>query len=256
MKTLLLFFAPLAALGLASPTPSGFEWSPGMEKFYSTVDKHVQLARQSSNFPNAPACNLANAVFPVAPTPLPSPSGLTLVEVAIGRGVQNYTCANNSASATPAPVGAIASLYNASCVAANYGDILTMLPPLALQFPVPSASSNLQPSNMDQVGEHFFETTTTPVFNLNANPDSQLGVAVCAKQANSTAPATADKGVNGVGNGAVAWLYLTTTTATTGNIKSVYRLNTAGGSPPKTCSGMPASFSVDYAAEYWFYAVP
>lgn len=169
---------------------------------------------------------------------------------------QNYTCATSDATSIPAAVGAVASLYNASCVAANYADILSMLPPLALQFPIPAPSTNLQPSNMDLAGSHFFETTTTPVFNLNANPEAQLGVAVCAKQANSTAPATADKGVNGVGNGAVAWLYLTTTAASSGNIKSVYRLNTAGGSPPKNCTGMPASFSVDYAAEYWFYAVP
>lgn len=132
-----------------------------------------------------------------------------------------------------------------------------MLPPLALQFPIPlSPSSNLEPVNMDLAGHHYFTNPTTPVFNLDANPSAQLGIAVAQKTANSTAPVTADKGVNGVGNGAVAWLYLTTTNATSGNIKTVYRLNTAGGNPPKTCQGMPAAFSVDYSAEYWFYAVP
>src|SRR5277367_802101 len=99
--------------------------------------------------------------MPVAPTPLPSPApGLILRAVTIGRGVQvrgpqptcakppililnlqTYTCAGSSAQYTPVPIGAIASLYNASCVAANYPDILSLLPALALEFPVPPQPS-------------------------------------------------------------------------------------------------------------------
>lgn len=73
---------------------------------------------------------------------------------------------------------------------------------------------------------------------------------------NSTAPASAPKGENGVGNGAVPWLRLPALTGQTGNngdIKAVYRLNTAGGKAPATCESSPAAFSVQYAAEYWFY---
>ena len=72
----------------------------------------------------------------------------------------------------------------------------------------------------------------------------------------SSAPANAIKGQNGVGNGAVAWLYLNTTNATQGDVRAVYRVNTAGGNPPKTCEGSDAVFSVQYAAEYWFYSKP
>jgi hypothetical protein len=36
-------------------------------------------------------------------------------------------------------------------------------------------------------------------------------------------------------------------------LKTAYRVNTAGGSPPKTCENMPTVFTVDYASEYWFY---
>jgi hypothetical protein len=164
-----------------------------------------------------------------------------------------------SAQYTPVPIGALASLYNASCVAANYPDILAMLPSLALEFPVPaSLDSSLAPSNIDISGHHYFATNTTPVFNLNASPDpaQQIGNVVGHKVANSTAPANATKGANGVGNGAVAWLFLNTTNATQGDVRAVYRVNTAGGSPPKTCESSDAVFSVQYAAEYWFYSKP
>jgi hypothetical protein len=170
---------------------------------------------------------------------------------------QNYTCAAPSAQYTPAPIGALASIYNASCVAANYPDILAMLPSIALQFPPPpSSDTRLAPANIELSGHHYFSTNTTPVFNLNASPDParDLGVAVAHKVANSTAPANATKGVGGVGNGAVAWLYLLTTNATDGNIRAIYRLSTAGGSPPKTCDGISGVFSVQYAAAYWFYS--
>ncbi|CRK45450.1 hypothetical protein BN1723_006616 [Verticillium longisporum] len=36
----------------------------------------------------------------------------------------------------------------------------------------------------------------------------------------------------------------------------IYRLTTAGGSPPSSCAGQPESFQVQYAAAYWFYAGP
>jgi hypothetical protein len=134
-----------------------------------------------------------------------------------------------------------------------------MLPALALNFPVPPLPSGvLAPSNFDLSGHHYFATTTTPVFNLNVSPDpaEQIGNVVGHKAANSTAPANAVKGPNGVGNGAVPWLYVSATNATQGNVKAVYRVNTAGGNPPKTCENSSAEFSVQYAAEYWFYSTP
>ena len=134
-----------------------------------------------------------------------------------------------------------------------------MLPALALEFPIPPQPSGaLAPSDIDLSGHHYFATTTTPVFDLNVSPDpaERIGNFVGRKVANSTAPANAVKGPNGVGNGAVAWLYLSTTNATQGNVKAVYRINTAGGSPPKTCENSSAAFSVQYAAEYWIYSTP
>ena len=279
MKTSLVLLGSLASLGLAVPTQTiSYQWSPQLAEFYSAVDNHIQKARARGLISQLSTCDLSDAVMPVAPTPLPSPTpGLILREVTIGRGVQvrgpqppcatpililnlqNYTCAGRSAQYTPVPIGAIASLYNASCVAANYPDILSLLPALALEFPVPPQPSGaLAPSNIGLCGHHYFATNTTPVFNLDIspNPAQQIGNVVARKVANSTAPANAVKGPNGVGDGAVVWLYLTTTNATQGDVKAVYRLNTAGGSPPETCENSDPEFSVQYAAEYWFYSSP
>ena len=76
-----------------------------------------------------------------------------------------------------------------------------------------------------------------------------LGFAPCAKNNSEPAPAGAAMGQDDEGFGAVAWLKLLTRDGATGNLKEVYRVNTAGGKPPTTCAGMPATFEAEYAAE-------
>jgi hypothetical protein len=68
------------------------------------------------------------------------------------------------------------------------------------------------------------------------------------KDAASSAPVGAPKGPNGLGS--VAWLKLT---ATEGDYKEVYRINTAGGQAPKTCEGMEGNFEVEYSTLYYFW---
>lgn len=160
----------------------------------------------------------------------------------------------------------MASLYNVSCIASNYPDILSILPGLALQYALPgNPGSNLEPSNIEFVGEHYFAGNGTPTFDLsigsNFHPASNeagenFGIAqfTTIGGKNSSAPASAPKGENGVGDGAVPWLRLPALNSSNSEIKAVYRLNTAGGKAPVTCESSPAYFSVQYATEYWFYA--
>lgn len=174
--------------------------------------------------------------------------------MAIGRGIQNYTCGTNS-SAAPTSVGAVADLFNATCVAATYPEILDIMPSTALQFDyVPKVNTTmaktLAPMNLALSGHHFFTNTTTPYFNLDASA-IQIGQIAASKTNTTSAPASAMKGLNNVGNGAVAWLKLTARDGATGNLQEAYRVNTAGGSPPLTCAGIESSaFSVEYASEY------
>lgn len=189
--------------------------------------------------------------YTAAPTALPPiSSGLVLKHVAIGRGTQNYSCDTTNATAPPAAIGAIATLYNASCVASSYPDLLALLPSVALQFNLTSESQQtLTPSNLAISGHHLFTNNTTPFFNLDTVPTMQLGVAPCAKNNSVPAPTNAPVGQYNTGFGAVSWLKLTTRSGATGNLEEVYRVNTAGGNPPATCAGMPATFEVQYASE-------
>jgi hypothetical protein len=192
-------------------------------------------------------------------TALPDPPyGQKVLHLAVGRGTQNYTCDSSSSSTAPKAVGALAILYNALCVAINNPDLFNLLPDISLQFSTPgdvsgpvSPSSILNYQNLNIIGHHFFSNSTTPVFDLNT-PNGMFGNAVMEKTGSVNAPPDAPKGQGSNANGAVPWLLLTSTSASTGPVKTVYRTMTAGGEPPATCNGMPSSFTVEYAAHYWF----
>jgi hypothetical protein len=228
----------------------------------SLAELHRWFARQA--LPSA-TCNLAAAQMPVgmssgpfrnlqlladtdsAPTPLPPPSnGLVLTHVAIGRGTQNYTCANGTAQPAPVSVGALATLFNATCLAAPYPQLLNTMPGIALQFPVPDSSDVDSPANILLSGHHYFTDVTTPFFNLNTTLHDWGSVA-CKKNNTSNAP---DPSMD------VAWLKLISKDSSGCTISEVYRLNTAGGQAPATCVGQGANIQVQYSAEYWFWAQP
>jgi len=250
MKYSILLASLATTIAAAPVSPNNFEWTPTLAGYFNVVFQYIQQSKAPGR-PTA-TCDLSRASMPIAPTPLPMPTGLVLEHVAIGRGTQNYTCAN--ATATPAAVGALARFYNASCIAADYPDLLGLIPNLALQYPLPAdPNAPLAPSDLQLSTHHYFSNSTTPVFAFDAVTSPKLGTVYAAKTNSSNAPANAVAGVSGAGNGAVPWLYLTSRPDTQGNIKAVYRLNTAGGQPPVTCANMPAAFSVEYSAAYWFY---
>ena len=164
---------------------------------------------------------------------------------------QNYTCASSTAS--PVQIGAVATLYNATCIAAEYPSQLQSLPTQALSLPSGAAPINLLIS-----GVHYFVDTTTPTFNMDTILTGSLGFTFAKKLSNVTAPAGSNPGVPGQAYGAVPWLKLEhETTGELGPIREVYRLNTAGGQPPSSCTDQvlaPEMIQVQYAAEYWFWA--
>jgi hypothetical protein len=108
-----------------------------------------------------------------APEPLEPPSeGLILKHVAIGRGTQNYTCDLSNSTAVPVAAGAVATLFNASCVASSYPDLLHLLPGLSMRFDVPypytpsEAPPHMGPSDLAVSGNHYFTDLKTPFFDL------------------------------------------------------------------------------------------
>lgn len=177
--------------------------------------------------------------------PLPPPSaGLTLGHVAIGRGTQNYTCASNTAADVPKLQGANATLFNATCYTVRSPSVLASIPAISLGHNV-DLNDDVQKYLVS--GHHEFTAAGVPLFSL-VTPKANYGYVQGKSIANSTAPADASRGENGLGS--VPWLKLN---AVEGDYKEVYRINTAGGVAPKTCEGMADRFYVQYAAEYWFW---
>lgn len=178
---------------------------------------------------------------------LPPPSeGLTVHHVAVGRGTQNYTCDASNPDAPPTAVGAMATLFNVSCLASISQDLLEAVPNMAVNFNYDAeAAGPLGPMTLPVSGHHFFLNTTTPFFNLDT-PTLDIGTVPCSKNNSVPAPSTAATGPQG--SGAVPWLKLLAKDGATGSIKEVYRINTAGGNAPATCQGQPATIQVQYSA--------
>ena len=168
----------------------------------------------------------------------------------MGRGTQNYTCASSSTSEAPKAVGAIATLFNVTCDAARLNvDTLSQITDLALNYAIPSSAE----ANKRLSGHHQFTAAGVPLFMLETK-EADYGRVECSVNAKSPAPETASKGTNQLGS--VPWLKLNATVGNDKNwaYKEVYRVHTAGGVAPATCEGIQGAFTVEYSAQYWFYA--
>ncbi|TQS34639.1 hypothetical protein Golomagni_04969, partial [Golovinomyces magnicellulatus] len=195
----------------------------------------------------ASECDLKNVhVTTNDSSPLPPPSeDLVAKHIAIGRGTQNYNCTKDPAD-LPIPIGALALLYDASCIASDDPTTLSQLSNAALKLRLPTDETNTFTSfDLAVSGHHFFPDPKTPVFDFSTAA-ADLGSVIPKKNSSVPPPPDSIAGQNNKGDGAVSWLKLV---ASSGKLREVYRVNTAGGNPPKTCRGMPATFSVQYSAE-------
>ncbi|RDW61038.1 hypothetical protein BP6252_12421 [Coleophoma cylindrospora] len=201
------------------------------------------IQRDSNCFPHFPS---APPTLPTTgdATELPSPAAnMTLKFAAVGRGIQNYTCA--ASNSTPVALGAVATLFDGTSLASTNEAALNALPAAAVYGPVPNTSLTIHGNTLAMLGHHYFDATGAPTFDLSAFGDLLVG----KKLASVNAPATADPGP--AKTGAVAWLQLQDAGGSKG-VSEVYRVVTAGGNPTAcTAAGV---ITVPYAAEYWFYA--
>ncbi|TPX19293.1 hypothetical protein DIZ76_017081 [Coccidioides immitis] len=219
-------------------------------KFRSGVSKEIQKFPKRAELAPSPRCDLSHVKLPQSSEPFPDiPQGQKLLAVAVGRGTQNYTC--ESESGNTKPKGALATLFDASCIAANSPPRLRALVYTALTQQQQQHAEPISKTPMGEMpflGRHFFSDDTTAVFDLG-----DLGSSLVRKEGAVDAPKTALKGVGGQMDGAVAWLWLKSIPASSGKAKTIYRVNTAGGMPPKNCAGQPKEMTVQYSSEYWFY---
>ncbi|KAG6151632.1 hypothetical protein E4U37_004678 [Claviceps purpurea] len=209
------------------------------------------------------------------------PTGSELLHIALGFGIQNYTCSHIGAS--PSSTGALAMLYD---ITALYpGQTHESLPrkedwdglprraiwshrvPLNLNYsstdgrvePTSPGASLTEPFPADEplriwgvkkpipfLGHHLFTAAGTADFVLRRGEMNVL----CDKLAAVDAPVDADRGPQGTG--AVAWLQLGAKPGSVGGVKYVYRVLTSGGAS-HGCGKAVGQDSTVYTAMYWFF---
>lgn len=231
-----------------------------------------------------PKCRPTPTLPSTGANDLPLPlAGLVLKKIALGHGIQNYTCSATNPSATADAKGALAVLYDVTPLypgtpktgldsfstltttvihsqdiplnlanpdAAIAGFEGTSLDYLAKPSPfIAPADLDLGTTTLKFLGHHYFDKDSTPTFDL-----FKAGLkASVVKQTSTPVPAGADAGP--LGTGAVAWLLLKDSEKGLSNgVSLVYRVITAGGNP-ELCkdTGLGSVTSVPYTAFYWFY---
>lgn len=212
---------------------------------------------------------------------------MNLVKIAVGHGIQNYSCASDEGTATP--LGALALLYDAtplwpgtpgtglSAQAFNAlpsatlwsQDLPLNLVNASAACPGTTSHPNALPESEYRAkvdapfpgtaGDLTVAGTTLKLlghhfFNAGGVPNFDLSAAglyaSVAKAASVNAPAGADPGI--LATGAVAWLRLNDTGGSKG-VSAVYRVLTAGGAAEPCAKSGAGIGSVPYSAFYWFY---
>ncbi|KAJ7757101.1 hypothetical protein B0H16DRAFT_1721560 [Mycena metata] len=201
---------------------------------------------------NPGSCDTSKAVMdlPAGQTQLVNPS-TPPAYVLLGVGVQNYTC---SASGTYTTAGAVASLFDVSCLQnnANYGTLQDR----AFAFWNNSTSPpEVTPLNVANdvgaplmLGQHYFianpNGSLSPKWDFTAGPSKDPNAFVVgAKVGDILAPT--NSGTN------VDWLSLNAASGTLAN--HIFRVDTVGGQPPSSCVVGSELLSVKYVARYYLY---
>lgn len=209
------------------------------------------------------------------------PAGTQLKYIALGFGIQNYTC--EAVGKDSSAAGALAMLYDVTklypgrrpgslshaefealpanilqhhAVPINFDTTTTegradpSIPGASQTHPFP-ADEPLRVRGMRPLpflGHHFFDAAGVPVFDIYKGSNGDIHLP-CKKVDSANAPESASKGPDGTG--AVSWLLLDDKGGATG-AKYVYRVLTAGGNS-HGCSKGTGGDTTSYAATYWFY---
>lgn len=162
-KALLAFFLLVTAHGSPVPVKRG-DLTTNLLEIGKDLDK-MQLGN----------CTDIKATLPLSETKpeLPPPSsGLSLKHVVLGRGTQNYTCSEESAA--PVAKGALATLFDASCLVGSYPELLHQLTPALRNVSVDTLSflsvltGQIVSSKSGGLieGKHYFDCDGVPFFDL------------------------------------------------------------------------------------------
>jgi len=204
------------------------------------------LAVPAPGPPQINGCSLAKVAAPLPKnqTLLVNPTGQTLKFLAVGLGVQNYTC---GAAGTFGSTGAVAQLFDASCFV-DAGTPMDVLTKTGLALEKAHQLPQLNGNTPLKLGDHFFVenaagTGIAPFFTFVSSQKNANAFILAAKTGDIPAPTDPKDNVD--------WLMLGNSQGSLA--KTVFRLDTAGGQPAASCTtGQTAS--IPYSAIYMFYA--
>ncbi|KAI1270721.1 hypothetical protein F5Y18DRAFT_20363 [Xylariaceae sp. FL1019] len=233
----------------------------------ATITAQATSTATSSATPSATSVSNIAYVLPTngGATPLASPpTGSVLQHIAVGHGIQNYTC--TAAGVNGTSIGALAVLYDATSLYPGSGsdslsqadwDSLTSKVLRTTSMPIDQSNGAASPFPADAaltvdgvaaplpyLARHYFDSNKVPTFDLS--PALFKG----SKTTDILAPSSSDKGLTD--EGAVDWLALSDAGGSV-TINMVYRVLTSGGFQG-ICAAAGDSQSVPYTAMYWFYA--
>jgi len=198
--------------------------------------------------PGAHTCSVsAKLVLPAGQTVLAAPTD-PISFVLLGVGYQNYTC---SAAGTYASAGAIADLFDLSCLS-KITPIFNGIQDAAFAaWKVAPPSFKIGPAAIGYplMGNHYFQpspsgTGISPVWDFRAgaakgNPNAFV---LAAKVGDLPAPTSTND---------VDWLQLKSVSGSLAT--QIYRTDTRGGVPPTSCTPGSAPTSLKYVSKYWLY---
>ncbi|KAL5531516.1 hypothetical protein ACEPAG_4393 [Sanghuangporus baumii] len=207
----------------------------------------------ASPTPSIPSnCSVASAKpdLPSGQTNITVPSGQVPETIALGVGVQNYTCTD---AGTYTTAGAVATLFDISCIhdTSQYPTITKVA------YDIWNAIPNNDIANIVETfvekafpvfADHYFITSPSgtgisPVF--DARSTSHKGdpnAFVLAARAGDLAAPTGSQDID--------WLQLSNVQGDLA--KTVLRIDTQRGQPPPSCTPGSELISVKYTAAYWF----
>lgn len=209
--------------------------------------------------PKYTGCSLSSVEIPKEAFTDPSNSTNTLpypaaneklAKIVLGYGSQNYSCVNGVAT----PNGAVATLYDLSCafaVSPEWADVLTRG---AVQMDPTAQLAGIQMlKNMFNAqfiaGVHFFKGDfATPAFEF-----TDRGKFIGGVGGKIPALSGSDAGKRPDNFGAVPSLRLVPKQGMGSTYSTIYRLHTAGGSPPPGACSWQGQRQIPYAAQYWVY---
>ncbi|KAJ7104396.1 hypothetical protein B0H15DRAFT_809854 [Mycena belliarum] len=207
-------------------------------------------------FPKKGACkcdtSAANMNLPANQTQLVTPTTAPLY-VALGVGIQNYTCSSTTLKYTS--TGAVASLFDISCLDKTPA-FKTVSNAAFTAWSTSKGSANTIGSKVgaaNLLGFHYFVpaasgTGISPKWDFTStgkNAGKADAFVIGAKTGGISAPAPANPSVD------VDWLGLKNATGTLAS--KIYRVDTVNGQPPSSCVAGSADITVKYTAKYFLY---